>query len=70
MATDSLIDAENAVMTTFDFLSTGNVVDDDDDLRLVSMVWTCESMSLYCTILHHVEVTYLLVPLTMLIMSS
>ncbi|BFZ11954.1 hypothetical protein BsWGS_14993 [Bradybaena similaris] len=32
MATDSLIDAENAVMTTFDFLSTGNVVDDDDDL--------------------------------------
>lgn len=38
MATDSLIDAENAVMTTFDFLSTGNVVDDDDDLRLVSMV--------------------------------
>ncbi|XP_013090370.1 striatin-3-like isoform X3 [Biomphalaria glabrata] len=33
MATDSaLIDAENAVMTTFDFLNSGNVVEDDDDL--------------------------------------
>ncbi|CAL1527622.1 unnamed protein product [Lymnaea stagnalis] len=33
MANDSaLIDAENAVMTTFDFLNSGNVVEDDDDL--------------------------------------
>lgn len=34
MANDSaLIDAENAVMTTFDFLNSGSVVEDDDDLR-------------------------------------
>ncbi|XP_059161091.1 striatin-3-like isoform X4 [Physella acuta] len=33
MANDSaLIDAENAVMTTFDFLNSGSVVEDDDDL--------------------------------------
>ncbi|RUS81728.1 hypothetical protein EGW08_010482 [Elysia chlorotica] len=29
---NALIDAENAVMTTFDFLNSGNVVDDDEDL--------------------------------------
>lgn len=35
---NSLIDAENAVMSTFGFLNSSNVVDDDEDLRLVCHV--------------------------------